>query len=177
MRSREFKLSEDVYPVRKLVADAVKGLSLQPPQAIDLSSAETAAELECDREEVLRLLRNLLHNGIVHGGGSVSLSISQDGPSGDLVLEIADQGPGISPADLAHCLAPFGQADLSFARSNEGLGLGLPLSQAVIELHGGALTIEPRGVGTVVRVTFPARRVVHHVAPPQRMEATYARSA
>jgi signal transduction histidine kinase len=62
----------------------------------------------------------------------------------------------MSPDDVAVALTPFGQVDNRLERRYEGTGLGLPLTKAFIELHGGQLGFESaRGAGTRVTVTFP----------------------
>jgi two-component system cell cycle sensor histidine kinase PleC len=63
--------------------------------------------------------------------------------------------------DIPKALERFGQLDADPNRQHEGAGLGLPLAQHLMDLHGGTLRIssEP-GMGTTVTVTFPARRIV-----------------
>ena len=61
--------------------------------------------------------------------------------------------------DIPRALEPFGQVEAMSLRRDEGTGLGLSLSKALVELHGGALDIESApGAGTTVRVSFPAWR-------------------
>jgi signal transduction histidine kinase len=71
------------------------------------------------------------------------------------VVRIADTGIGMAKEDLPIAMSAFGQIDSRLARRYEGTGLGLPLTSALVELHGGQLTIDSeRGVGTVVTVTL-----------------------
>ncbi len=56
-------------------------------------------------------------------------------------LSITDKGIGISAEDLPRIAEPFEQGDISLSRSYEGLGLGIPLAQALIQLHGGDIDI------------------------------------
>jgi signal transduction histidine kinase len=80
--------------------------------------------------------------------------------SGDLVLAVRDSGVGIAEANIGVALAAFGQIEGSFSRKHAGTGLGLPLSRAMAELHGGSLSIESTvGSGTTVRVRLPAERL------------------
>jgi two-component system, cell cycle sensor histidine kinase PleC len=76
-------------------------------------------------------------------------------------LSVADKGIGIAPSDIPTALERFGQLDTDPNRQHEGAGLGLPIAQHLMELHGGTLRIssEP-GAGTTVTVKFPARRIV-----------------
>jgi signal transduction histidine kinase len=78
-----------------------------------------------------------------------------------LVLSVADTGIGMRAEDIPLALSPFGQVAAAFARNHDGVGLGLPLARHLTELHQGRLEIESRvGVGTTVRVHFPAARMV-----------------
>ena len=76
-------------------------------------------------------------------------------------LEVKDNGMGIRESDLDRVLNPFEQAtDETYSRSIEGAGLGLYLTQAIAQSHGGDLKISSQlGVGTSVTVTLPASRI------------------
>ena len=64
-------------------------------------------------------------------------------------------------ADIEKALAPFGQVDSSRTRKHAGTGLGLPLVNSLVELHGGALRIDSEpGKGTSVSFTLPPERVL-----------------
>jgi signal transduction histidine kinase len=80
--------------------------------------------------------------------------------AGDFLVTVTDSGIGIAADDIATALAPFGQVDSKLARKYEGTGLGLPLSNAMVKLHGGELTIgSVVGAGTTVTVRLPASRI------------------
>ncbi len=93
-------------------------------------------------------------------GGKVTLSVWYRADSG-VVFQIADTGIGIAPEDIPKALTRFGQVDSDLSRKYEGTGLGLPLTKALVELHGGYLDLQSQiGVGTTVTVRFPAARIV-----------------
>ena len=80
---------------------------------------------------------------------------------GQYLLQVADTGIRIALADIPKALAPFQQVDSDLNRKYEGTGLGLPLTKALAELHGGSLDLQSEvGVGTTVTVRFPAERIV-----------------
>ena len=77
------------------------------------------------------------------------------------VVQITDTGIGIAPEDIPKALSRFGQVDGDLHRQYEGAGLGLPLTKALVEQHGGALELQSElGVGTTLTVRFPAARII-----------------
>ncbi len=77
------------------------------------------------------------------------------------VFQIADTGIGIAPEDIPKALSRFGQVEDVLNRQHEGSGLGLPLTKAIVEQHGGSLDLQSEvGVGTTVTVRFPPERIV-----------------
>lgn len=136
--------------------------------ACDVSGAPE--RIEADGRKTMQILLNLLSNAIkfTPAGGTVSLTArtTADG----VEISVADTGVGMSAHDIEIALIPFGQVDSSLNRQQTGTGLGLPLSRALAELHGGRLDIESApGRGTTVRVVLPAtaRRPGEHRTPPQ----------
>lgn len=117
--------------------------------------------LYADERRVKQILINLLSNAVkfTPQGGTIALKTINDG--GRLTFRISDTGIGIASDDIEKVMKPFVQVDSSLARKYDGTGLGLSLSKSLIELHGGALTLESElGVGTTVNVIFPQERVV-----------------
>ncbi len=118
--------------------------------------------LFADGPKLGQCLSNLLSNALkfTPAGGRTSIRAAFD-DHGDLALSVADTGIGIAPADMPTVLSPFGQVESAFQRAHAGTGLGIPLTRALIELHGGTFRIESApGKGTVVTLTLPGSRVV-----------------
>jgi PAS domain S-box-containing protein len=119
--------------------------------------------LHADETRLKQILLNLLSNGVkfTPRRGEVSVLVSVD-RNGDMVIAVRDSGIGMSDAEIDIALQPFRQVDSSLARRYEGTGLGLPLTVAFVEAHGGRLVIESvPGDGTTVRVVMPAARLRH----------------
>ena len=109
------------------------------------------------RQALLNVLGNALK--FTPSGGSVGVSVADD-PCGGVIVRISDTGIGIAEQDLARVLEPFVQVASALSRSHGGAGLGLPLVNTIMELHGGHLAIESAlGSGTAVALHFPAERV------------------
>ncbi len=118
--------------------------------------------LNGDESRLRKALFNLVSNAVrfTEPGGVVRIDMSVEKDAG-LVLTVADNGIGISAADLPRIMQPFEQADGRLARKYEGLGLGIPLASAVLRLHGGDIDYQSAlGQGTTVRITIPAVRMV-----------------
>lgn len=93
-----------------------------------------------------------------------------------LRVAVTDTGIGIAAEDLTRLARPFEQVEGQHSKTTQGTGLGLALTKSLIELHGGALTIESEpGRGTTVGFDLPIRRPVEPVktqpAPAQARAA------
>ena len=125
-----------------------------------------------DERLVSQVVINLLSNAVkfTEKGGRVTLTLC-NGADGRCGLRIEDTGIGIAANDLPAIRQPFIQVANAFSRKHDGTGLGLPLADQIMQLHGGTLDIESElGAGTSVTVWFPAERVMDYPdAPPRRM--------
>lgn len=101
------------------------------------------------------ILANLIGNALKHGGSPVRVKVRQDGD--ELVVEVADNGPGIPEDVLPHVFDRFFKADASRARS-EGSGLGLSIALENAHIHGGEIAAanDPAG-GAVFTLRLPMR--------------------
>jgi two-component system osmolarity sensor histidine kinase EnvZ len=103
-----------------------------------------------------RLTANLIDNALAYGAPPVEVSTSSAGNR--IVLDIADRGDGIPPAEVERLKQPFTRATAARARADgaAGAGLGLAIVDRIARMHGGHFDLLPRdGGGTVARVTLP----------------------
>lgn len=117
--------------------------------------------LRADERKIKQILLNLSTNAVkfTEPGGQVTIK-GWAKADGGLVLEVVDTGVGIAPEDISKAMAQFGQVDGSLNHAHEGTGLGLPLTKALVEQHGGTLELRSElGVGTTVTATFPTDRL------------------
>jgi len=117
--------------------------------------------LYADPRLIKQILLNLLGNAVkfTPRGGKVTVSTALL-PSNDLLLRVSDTGLGMAAADIPLALKPFGQIERTLSRKHGGVGLGLPLSKHLVELHGGRLEVSSTpGKGTSISVYFPPARV------------------
>jgi Amt family ammonium transporter len=124
--------------------------------------ADALPDLLADERALRQMLLNLLGNAVkfTPPGGIVSLNVRLE-QDGRLALAVSDTGIGMRREDVPRALEPFVQLHDHLNKSYAGTGLGLPMVQALIRLHGGTITIDSReGDGTTVTLRFPRRRVV-----------------
>jgi signal transduction histidine kinase len=149
-----------------ILADCVAMMREQSARAgltLDAGPLDTQVIVAGEPAKLRQIFLNLLSNAIkfTDAGGRVMLS-ADAASAGHIAVTVADNGIGMTNDDVAVALAPFGQVDNRLARRYEGTGLGLPLANAMVELHGGTLAITSAPeVGTRVTVTLPT------VAAPQ----------
>jgi signal transduction histidine kinase len=88
-------------------------------------------------------------------GGKITVFANFE-PTGGVGISIADTGIGIAAENIKKVMAPFAQTNDAQHASQGGIGLGLPISRSLVELHGGSIRIESElGAGTTVRIMLP----------------------
>jgi len=125
--------------------------------------------IHLDRTKFKQILYNLCSNAIKFSpqGGEVRIVVDYNNGTDDrqesyarLTVAIHDQGIGISPQDQANIFSPFEQADGSHSRNYEGTGLGLTLTQKLIEMHGGSIAVQSApGEGSCFVFTLPVELI------------------
>jgi signal transduction histidine kinase len=144
-------LELDVVPVGELIWSASqvhreaftrRGVNL-------VADAESAPGLavNVDRRRIGQVLDNLMRNALRHTppGGSVRLFARQT--SNEVEIVIADTGEGITPDQLTHVFERFYRGDTARDRDRGGSGIGLTISRAIVDAHGGGLTASSDGPG------------------------------
>lgn len=116
------------------------------------------AHIDCDR--VQQVLTNLISNAIKFSPSETVVHVSTGyTESGELLVNVRDQGPGISDDDQAELFQKFKQGANSSSGSIKGTGLGLAIAKALVEEHGGRIGVESRlGEGSVFWFTLPEWR-------------------
>jgi signal transduction histidine kinase len=152
----------DIGDIVEFSSKIVQDLALRAQIELSCHIERNLPPLLADATKMQQILINLLANAIkfTPAQGRVSLDVSKDS-AGALVFCIVDTGIGIPEDKIEIALAPFGQVESHVSRKYEGVGLGLPLSKRLAELHGGSLEIKSEcGRGTSVMVTLPKERLM-----------------
>ena len=173
IESGKDELQNETLEVCEIISSVLKLVEHRAEQGnikLELELPGHPPALRADERKLKQILVNLLSNAIkfTDAGGGVTLKTWCRVDSG-YVFQITDTGIGIAPEDIPKALSRFGQIDGDVKSQYEGTGLGLPLTKALVELHGGVLDLQSEvGVGTTVTVRFPAVRVV---ASPDKSDA------
>lgn len=130
--------------------------------SLSLSCGSALPRLYADQRRLKQVLLNLLSNAIKFTlpGGAVTACVDWQREDG-LSISVTDTGIGMTEAEITIALTPFRQVDSGLARRQEGTGLGLPLTKALVALHDGILSVHSTpGTGTTVTVWFPPERLI-----------------
>ncbi len=131
---------------------------LADTRGIVLESKLAPAPCSADAERLFQVISNLITNAIVHNRTGGSVRVETRGDSGAGVLVVSDDGPGIAEKDLPRVFERFFRGDVSRSGKTGGTGLGLAISKAIVEAHGGTISIasEP-GICTALTLRIPER--------------------
>ena len=157
LEAQELEWTMERVRVDELVHDAVEAMR---PTA-DAGAVAVRAELRTplapshgNPEQLQRVLFNLIQNAIRHTPPDGSVTVRAEDVDGGVEIEVADTGTGIDAGSRERVFEPFFRVDSS--RHTPGAGLGLAISRAIVEAHGGAIWLEEAPVGTRVRFKLPA---------------------
>jgi signal transduction histidine kinase len=157
LQSEELSWTMERVRLDELLRAAVEAMRPQADAGAVLVRAELQAPLHAPRgnpEQLQRVLFNLIQNAIRHTPPDGSVTVRAQDVDGAVEVEVADTGGGIPAGARERVFEPFYRADE--ARHDPGAGLGLAISRAIVEAHGGAIWLEDAPVGTRVRFRLPA---------------------
>ncbi len=129
--------------------------SLLPADSEAEVAVPAGAAVHADPQRVMQVLRNLVENAVKYGGDQILI---EGQPAGaQYLIVVADNGPGIPGLSHDRIFEMFEQATKGDARTDRGMGLGLPIARRLVEAMGGELWLEPRfPTGARFCLTLPA---------------------
>jgi two-component system, cell cycle sensor histidine kinase PleC len=162
---------EDCHHLLKLRAKN-RGLTIHNTVDAGLSP------LWADERAIRQITLNLLSNAIkfTPQGGEIRLEVGSL-ENGGQFISVRDTGPGIPEDEIPIVLSSFGQGAIAIKTPEQGAGLGLPIVQGLVDLHGGTFDLRSKlREGTEITVGFPASRVMSAL-PPADAEDDWLRRA
>jgi len=142
--------------LRELIDEAVAAMRAPAAQRGVRVAADLPADAllaQANAEKVQRVLFNLIQNAIRHTPADGSVTVRARSLADGVEIEVDDEGEGIAAEDGDRVFEPFYRGDA--ARSDDGAGLGLAISKAIVEAHGGRIWLEPGLSGARVLFTLP----------------------
>ena len=146
-----------INAVARAAVETARPLADKHGVSIEQRLDETVGDVEIDEVKTRQVLVNLLVNAIKFSPERAVITLSTRLDEGGVVIEVADHGPGIDPADSAHIFELFGQGVREGDGQTSGLGIGLHLVKRITELHGGHVGVNSvLGQGSTFWVRLPA---------------------
>lgn len=155
-------LTLEAVPVAELFARVAERHERSAHDAqveLRVSVAPGAATLSGDRTRLEQALQNLAANALRYAPAGTAVTLTASREQGTLVLRVCDEGPGIAPDHLPHVFDRFYKADQSRTAQPGGAGgsgLGLSIVKAIVERHGGRISVASRPGHTEFRLEFDA---------------------
>jgi signal transduction histidine kinase len=157
------ELRESVFSINELIGDTVLLLRDKARGHVDLEvRLPDPIQVMADQRLTKQILINLLSNAIkfTPAGGAITVGAIARAGAG-IEIYVADTGIGMTEAQIDKAFAVYGQVDSRIARTHEGTGLGLPISQSLARLQGGDLLAKSTpGRGTCMTFVLPESRIV-----------------
>jgi two-component system OmpR family sensor kinase len=136
-----------------------------PSRRLDVV-AEHALTVVGDRDQLVRVVRNLATNAAVHTRPDGPIRVSVSGEDGMAVIRVSDSGPGLPPDQAAHVFERFWRADKARSRGQGGSGLGMAIVAALVQAHGGDVRFDSSvESGSTVTVRLPRAGRAAPVSP------------
>jgi signal transduction histidine kinase len=165
IESGRFDLAADRVDVARLVRHCLR-LADASAQAAEITLStdlrDDLPQLVADERRLQQALSHLLSNAVkfTEAGGTVTVGAALEA-DGRLLLFVRDTGIGIPLDDIGRAFEPFSQLDSTLSRRFQGAGLGLYVSRALVNGHGGVLSLRSvPGEGTSAEIRLPAARLV-----------------
>ncbi|MGM3276211.1 sensor histidine kinase [Ralstonia sp. 24A2] len=149
---------QEAVPVIELVQACVKRVTpaAQDRGIVLATQAGANQPIRIARAPATLALSNLLDNAVKFSPAGTTVEIAWSAEHGDAVLQVSDHGPGIPPAELPHIFERFYRGARVRASETPGTGLGLALSQAIVQAHGGRIdAANAQKGGMIFRISLP----------------------
>ncbi len=146
----------DIAVLVQEVAEANRPLAGRKEQTLTVAAPPNHAAM-CDVDRIREAIDNLVSNAVKYSpiGGTVDLLVAQE--AGGIIVQIRDQGPGLSPEDISRLFGRFQRLSAKPTAGETSTGLGLSIVKRIVDLHGGRISVESAGPGkgATFKMTLP----------------------
>ena len=177
----ELVLNEQPTCISRILSETIEVVSITPEarsKSIISNCDPEADQMLIDSDHIRLSLTALTMNSVLHGGDNISITTRLDSDRA-VCIEVADDGDLDDHVELAELYRPFVVgADLSKRGSRGGLGLGLPLTRKLVEMHGGKFEVVAASNRTTACIRLPNWRIIEwepHAVPVGLTPLIYAR--
>lgn len=160
-----YQLNEEAVTLAHVVEDCHHLIKLRAKTksiTVSLQFEPNLPKIWADERAVRQIILNLLSNAVkfTPANGEIWVKMGWTSGGGQYV-SVRDNGPGIPAEEIPIVLSAFGQGSLAIKTAEQGTGLGLPIVQALMQMHGGRFELKSKlREGTEAIITFPASRVM-----------------
>jgi two-component system cell cycle sensor histidine kinase PleC len=167
-----YELQEEPVRLCEIVEDCLRLLHLRAESKglqVTLEFSRGLEQIWADERAIRQICLNLLSNALkfTPRGGRITLSVSATSDGGQMLI-VKDTGPGIPKEEIPRVMQAFGQGSLAPQTAEGGTGLGLPIVQNLVTLHGGTFELRSElRKGTEAVVYLPVARVLRTMPPLQ----------
>jgi PAS domain S-box-containing protein len=170
MEAGKIELRPTVLPLSPLikdVAETLRPVAVQKLISLQLTSFDTTMVAWADRDKITQVLMNLIGNALKFTPPHGTVNVAADRNGDEWVkISVVDTGPGICSEELSRIFDKFYQIGGTNTQKAKGTGLGLAVSKALVEMHGGKVWAESElGRGSTFSFTLPARQPFNLRAP------------
>jgi signal transduction histidine kinase len=155
LESGALALDRCSFDVAPMLRDAVRDAAAQNPSTPVVITVDDALVADGDPERLHQVVANLVANAVRHSPSGAPVHVAAKGDDARLLIEVADEGPGIAPEERTRVFQRFYRVDAARASFDGGAGLGLAIARWIVDLHGGEIrpeANEPKGCRMVVVV-------------------------
>jgi len=158
LEAGELRWSMQRVQLAELVGETVEAMHVQAEAggvAVHTAVPGDLAPARANPEKLQRVLFNLIQNAIRHTPADGSVTVTAETNGSSVEVEVADTGEGVPAAEHARVFEPFFRGGEGAARSGQSSGLGLTISRAIVEAHGGRIWLAESEAGARVRFSLP----------------------
>jgi len=165
------RLSMEEVELDRFLREAIESFGPDGKSRVEVRAEPEAATVVIDPQRLEQVLRNLVDNALKFSPPETPVILQGRGTSGFVEISVTDRGPGIAPEDRPKIFDRFHQVGEVLSREREGAGLGLYITKRLVEVMGGAISLDSMpGEGSTFRVRIP----VGEAATPLKQRRTEA---